>query len=325
MGGQHKQPYGIGLVALPGRLDRHDVPEVARHLLLALGRTEQPVVHPVADERLLARDPLGLGDLVLVVGEDEVLASAVDVELLAEEGQRHRRALDVPPGAAPPPGTVPGRLPGLRRLPEDKIHRVLFSRIHVDAGAGLHLFERAAGEPAVIRKFRHPEKHIPVDGVGQAPIHEDLDHLQHLRHRGGRARVVVGPPDAEPIHLPEEAFGVFRRQRLHRDAPLPGGLDDPVFDIGEVLDERDAVAPIFQIPADHVEDQEGEGVADVGGAVEVRAADIHAHFAGVQGHELFRAPGEGIVDADRHHPALGTQDDRIRTTAAGRARPSTPP
>src|SRR5207302_6670652 len=94
----------------------------------------------------------------------------------------------------------------------------------------------------------------------------------------------------------------------------------------EVLDERDAVAPVFQIPADHIEDQEGERVADVGGAVEVRAADIHAHLAGVEGHELFRAPGEGIVDPDRHHPTPGSgQDDRIRTTAAGRAQPSTPP
>ena len=41
-----------------------------------------------------------LRDLVLVVGEDEVDAAGVDVEDLAEMLPRHRRALDVPAGAA---------------------------------------------------------------------------------------------------------------------------------------------------------------------------------------------------------------------------------
>ncbi len=64
-------------------------------------------VEPVAGERQ-SGGALGLGDLVLVVGEDEVLAAGVDVEGLAEVGHAHGGALDVPPGSAGAPWGLPG-------------------------------------------------------------------------------------------------------------------------------------------------------------------------------------------------------------------------
>src|SRR5688572_4280758 len=59
-------------------------------------------VQPVARERLSGRR-LGLRDLVLVMGEDQVLAAEVHVESLAELLQTHHGALEVPPRPAPPP------------------------------------------------------------------------------------------------------------------------------------------------------------------------------------------------------------------------------
>ena len=50
---------------------------------------------------------LGLGDLVLVVREDEVDAAGVDVEARAQVAHAHRGALDVPAGPARPDGRVP--------------------------------------------------------------------------------------------------------------------------------------------------------------------------------------------------------------------------
>ena len=70
--------------------------------LLAL-ELQEGVVEPVAGERL-AGGGLGLGDLVLVVREDEVLAAPVDVEGAAQVLAGHGRALDVPAGAARSPG-----------------------------------------------------------------------------------------------------------------------------------------------------------------------------------------------------------------------------
>ena len=50
---------------------------------------------------------LGLGDFVLVVGEDEIDAAAMDVEGLAQKRLAHRRAFDVPAGAALAPRAIP--------------------------------------------------------------------------------------------------------------------------------------------------------------------------------------------------------------------------
>ncbi len=52
-------------------------------------------MQPRPHERLPGRR-LALGDLVLVVREDQVDAAGVDVERRAEVGHAHRRALDVP-------------------------------------------------------------------------------------------------------------------------------------------------------------------------------------------------------------------------------------
>ena len=65
-------------------------------------------MHPVAGEGL-AGGALGLGDLVLVVGEHEVFAAGVEVEGVAEEFGGHGGALDVPAGTAGAQGGLPRR------------------------------------------------------------------------------------------------------------------------------------------------------------------------------------------------------------------------
>ena len=79
-------------------MDRHEIAEGLGHLL-ALD-LQEAVVHPVVGHHRRAVGAAALRDLVLVVGEDEVDAAAVDVEHLAQRLLRHRRALDVPARAA---------------------------------------------------------------------------------------------------------------------------------------------------------------------------------------------------------------------------------
>src|SRR5512133_333495 len=82
-------------------------------------------MHPVAGEGL-AGVALRLRDLVLVMREDQVVAAAMDIDLLAQVTQVHRRALNVPARPSLAPGAVPTGLARLGRLPEGEITFVLF-------------------------------------------------------------------------------------------------------------------------------------------------------------------------------------------------------
>ena len=121
---------------------RQQVPErelIAQGLRHLLSLDDQEFgVKPVVHERLPRRS-LALGDLVLMMGKDQVGAAAVDVEGLAQVLHAHRRAFDVPAGPAGADFGLPEVLPFLRRLPEREVARVLFVvLVRIDAGARLN-------------------------------------------------------------------------------------------------------------------------------------------------------------------------------------------
>src|SRR4051795_13187949 len=98
MCGQESKSY---LLASPSLIQQlaygDDVAEALRHLLAARHRQEA-VMDPVAGERRAGVGAAALGNLVLVVGEDEIESAAVYVDRLAEVTLNHRRAFDVPAG-----------------------------------------------------------------------------------------------------------------------------------------------------------------------------------------------------------------------------------
>ena len=75
--------------------DPVDVPGRLRHLHPA--HLQEPAVDPDGDH-LVTDGALGLGDLVLVMGELVVIAARMDVEALAQVLHGHGRAFDVPAG-----------------------------------------------------------------------------------------------------------------------------------------------------------------------------------------------------------------------------------
>ena len=92
----------------------------------------------------------GLGPLVLVVRELEVLPAGVEVEPLAQQVERHHHALGVPARTARAPGRRPARLARLGQLPEGEVGRVVLVLGAVDlplAAAG-PACRRATGGPA---------------------------------------------------------------------------------------------------------------------------------------------------------------------------------
>ena len=155
---------------------------------------EQPVVGPDVGEAVPERPRLG--ELVLVVGEDEVEPAAVDLE-------RRARAVSsaitehsmCQPGRPSPQGEGQrGVLAGLRRLPEREVARVLLARVRL---AVLDLVGALPREPAVVGEARDPEVDVAVDRVGEAALDELLDERDDLRDVLGHLRQVVGQPEPE--------------------------------------------------------------------------------------------------------------------------------
>src|SRR5579875_3317877 len=315
-----RRASSVRVVPLQRLLDRDHVAQVAGHLLLALRGAEEAVVDPVAHEGHAPRVPFRLGDLVLVVGEDDVLPAPVDVQLLAQVGDGHGRALDVPPRPPRAPRAVPRRLAGLGRLPQDEVHGVFLPWVHLDAGSRLHLLQRSTRQPAVPGKGGHPEEHVPVPLVGEPSLLQRPDDGDHPGDLPRGPRIVGRALDPEGVHFAEEPRDVLLGQRLDGGALGAGRLDDPVLDVGEVLHVHDPVPPVLQVPADDVEDQVGHGVPHVRRAVHVGAADVHPDLPLVEGDELLLAPAQRVIHPkshgspplrgkarDAHHPQLRRQ------------------
>ena len=276
-------------------------------------------MRPVAGERP-AGARLGLGDLALVVWKDQVLAATVEVERLSEIFHGHRRTLDVPARTSGTPRAVPRRLARFRALPEREITRVALALVDLDAGAGEELVEVLAGEPAVGREATDLEIDVAVDRVGVTGRHQPSDELDHLRHVLRRLRVDVGGQDPERGHVGalggDEALGELARG----DALLVRALDDPVVDVGIVLDERDPITLEREVAANHVEGHRASRVADVRVVVYGHPAHVHSHLRGGQRDEFLLRPRHRVVDPD--HSVTSTLTTAI--AAMPSLRPSRP-
>src|SRR5262245_26715918 len=94
----------------------------------------------------------GLGNFVLVMRELQILPTAVDIEMTAQQLAAHGRTFDVPARTAASPGRIPFDLARLifpRMLPQHEIQGILLAIHDFDAFAGTQIVERFAGELAV--------------------------------------------------------------------------------------------------------------------------------------------------------------------------------
>jgi hypothetical protein len=281
-------------------VDQRGVAQRLAHLLAAEGHPA--VVHPVLSEPVADRARLRL--LVLVVREAQVQPSAVDVELGPEVALGHRRALQVPAGAAAAPRRRPRRGPRLAllvRLPQREVARVALARGVDDVVGRLEVPQLLPGQRAVLGEGTDVEVDVAVDGVGVATVDQPLHELHHVRHVAGRARLVRGRPDAEDVVGPGAGALVLVRPRPPRHAVLGSLGEDLVVDVGDVAHQRhaEAVAPL-QPPAQHVEDERGTDVPDVRRPLDGEPADVHGGLSRTQGREVAHGAGGRVVQAEAH-------------------------
>ena len=308
---------------VPGELGQ-DIPqqeEIAQglgHLLLVHG--DEAVVHPVFGE--VVAGGLGLGQLVLMVGEDQVRAAAVDVESRAQVFAGHGRAFDVPAGPALAPGAVPGGFAGLGRLPQGEIQGVPLHVVHVHPGAGAQVVDVAAGELAVGGQGAHFKVNVAAGLVGVAPVDDALDEGDDVGHMLRHLGMHVGADDVQGLGILEIGGDVFFGQGQGVDAFLIGAVDDLVVHVGEVLHVGHVPAPPQEVAAHGVEDHQRTGVAQVDVVVDRGPAAVNAHLAGGAGHEVLFLGAHGIVKSDGHgvSPCLVYLNKYITNKASGQER-----
>ena len=243
-------------------------------------------MHPVAGEGDNAGGRFALGDFVFVVGKDQILPAAVDIQGFAQVGHGHAGAFDVPAGAARPPRALPRGFAGAGALPQGEVHGMLFVLVYFDAAARLHPLQRAVAQLAVALDLFHAEKYVAPGGVGVPRPHEPTDGLDDGADFLGGPRVDVGAADVQRIHGLEEVFDVAFGQLAGFDTLLFGALYYLVVHVGEVLDVAHLEAQMLQVAAQHVEGDVAQGVADVGCGIGRHAADVHLDGVAVGWGEL---------------------------------------
>ena len=260
-------------------------------------------MHPDAAEIALAGvRRLALRDLVFVVREDQVHPAAVDLEAVAEVALGHRRALDVPAGAAFAPRAV--EAPGVAdaAFPEREVERVALVFAGLDAGADAHLVEVSLGELAVARERADRVVDVARAGlhlgdVGRAVLDERLDDRDDLADVLADLRLDVGHDAAELadvlLVLGREAGG----ERGRHLASLVRALQDLVVDVGHVAHVRHLRALAAEVADHDVGRERGARVADVGDVVGRRPAAIDADLAAFSGDDALELAARGCRGA----------------------------
>ena len=263
--------------------------------------------------KALAVCRLALRDLVLMMGEHQVGAAAMDVEGQIQILLGHRRAFDMPAGTTLAPGGFPRGLAGLGGLPDGEVQRIALAVADTRhtigaqvAMAGFHLVHIAVGQLAVLGEAADAEVDIAFGLVGMAGVDQALDQLDHFRDLLGRLRTDRGVGHAGLMHVVDEGLGELRGNLCGGTAGPVRLVDDLVVHVGDVLHEGDVEAPPGQIAADDVEADEGAGIADMDVVVHGGAADVHADLALVDGLEFFLGAGLGVVNLDHMQTSIGT-------------------
>ncbi|MPM50068.1 hypothetical protein SDC9_96802 [bioreactor metagenome] len=161
----------------------------------------------------------------------------------------------MPTGSTFTPGALPGRFTGLGRLPEGEIHGAFFTIIHINAGAGLHIFNFSPRKLTVAGITIDPEVNITFHWVSKPFIDQALDHGEYLVHLARGAWVDRGRQNVEVFEMLLKFMDVHFAQgeRIH---VLFFGLDnDLVVHVCEVHHMAYIIAAIGEVTANDIKDQ----------------------------------------------------------------------
>ena len=191
---------------------------------------------------------------------------------------------------------------GESRLPQREVERVALVLVLRDARADEQLVDVLAAQRAVARERRHRVVDAVLAHVGVPGRDQLADHLHDLRDEMRRVRFLVGLAHVEDAHRLAKCIVEPLHHDVERRAFALRGRDRTVVDVGDVLDERHAVAVtrVLQIAPQHVEEQERARMTEVPLGGRRQTADVHAHVIRFERRELFERVGAGVIQPERH-------------------------
>ena len=304
----HKADHLARHALLQQIMDGEEVAQALGHLLAL--HLQHFVMQPDIGEFIPRA--AALRDLVLVVREHQVIAAAMDIEMHAQQFLRHGRAFDVPAGTAPAPRAVPTGQITIRRLPQDKIHRIFFVGCDLYPRARDHIINRTPRKLTVVGIFAYTKQRVSVLFIGKAIRDQLFDHRNHLGDVPGRTRLVVGAKCTQRIHI--LMIPAYRLIRTARDQLFQRTLDtrrfallcgfvDAVVHIGEIAHIGHVIRPVYvaQQTVEHIEHDDRARIAQMGAVIDRRAADIHPYVLRINRREILALAALGVVQSDRCH------------------------
>ena len=220
----------------------------------------------------------------LVVREDQIGATTLNIEADPEPVKGNSGALDVPPRPTGAQQRLPARLgrPGV--APHQAVQRSLLARpIRITATLGEDrnsLFLGQVGERTELRVTRLRKIEIlelavvhRIDGLASLQL---INQVHDQRNRLHRSDIVPRWQHIEGRHVLSEQLGLL----LGECGPVHAGFRCPlqqrVVNIGDVLNVIHIEAAIAPHPVQQVKGDVGVGVADMRRVVRSDSADVHA-------------------------------------------------
>jgi len=141
---------------------------------------------------------------------------------------------------------------------------------------------QAVTEPSV-RQGVGVDVGLPVpeaQAVRSATLEQACHRLHHERDRFDGAHVVIGGDHAERLHVGGEAGDLCPGQLAPVHPGRRGAFEQRVVDVRDVLHVDHPMARRAEETFQHVEDQVGVGVPEMGGVIGGDAADVEPDLAG---------------------------------------------
>ena len=224
----------------------------------------------------LARQGLGLRDLVLMMRKDQVTPAGMNINRVALKFvHAHAGTFNMPSRAAFAPRARPGFLVLFCFFPKSKIQRIAFFGVLLNAGRFDHLIDALPGELSVTFKLPDAIIHIPVGLVGKIFFDKLLDKSNNLRNILRRPRLDVGLRHPEILKVALIRLDVLADNLIKRLLELLGLIDDLVIHVSNIAHEPNIMAPILEIPAHHVKNVQAPGMANMALVINRHPAGIH--------------------------------------------------
>ena len=313
---QNEKPYGHGIKGLRQQFvrpveqffQRDKIAQRFAHFLTV--NSDQVIVHPVTHTAFAARYGV-LSQFTLVVREQQVHTSSVDIEYLSQVFGTHGRAFQVPARESFAPGGRPVHdMLGRGFFPQGKIMGRVFIFLSVQFPCvRLKVFQHASGKYPVVVLFVirfYVKIDRTVNFIGQSGI-KDLLYQGYLFQDMSRGSGFdAGGQGIEFCHGLVVAYGVILyhfhglelfQAGLARNLVFPRvGIVLEMSHIGNVPDITYLISQMPEQTHQYIVSNSRTGMSQVRVAIYGRAADIKPYVAGYKRFEFFFLTGKRVME-----------------------------